>query len=46
MVRPAIRADLLRLLMHATASEWDSMCAQQPPAKRNGLLRRYAPHAA
>ncbi|MGD0560079.1 MAG: hypothetical protein ABSA93_34570 [Streptosporangiaceae bacterium] len=44
--RDAIRSELLELLLHATASEWDAMRAQQPPAKRSGLLRRYAPHAA
>ncbi len=45
--REAIPSELLRLLLHATSSEWDAMCAQQgPPSKVGGLLRRYAPHAA
>lgn len=43
--RDAIRSELLQLLLHAAASEWDAMQAQQPPAKSSGLLRRYAPHA-
>jgi hypothetical protein len=44
--RDTIRSELLQLLLHATASEWDAMRAQQPPTTRRGLLRRYAPHAA
>jgi hypothetical protein len=40
-----IRTELLRLLLHATSSEWDAMCAQQsPPSRLHGLLRKYAPH--
>jgi ATP phosphoribosyltransferase len=40
-----IRSELLRLLLHATSSEWDAMCAQQsPPSRFRGLLRKYAPH--
>jgi hypothetical protein len=45
--REAIPSELLRLLLHAVSSEWDSMCAQQaPPSRIRGLLRKYAPHAA
>jgi hypothetical protein len=44
--RETIPSELLRLLLHATASEWNAMCAQQSPPKSGGLLRRYAPHAA
>lgn len=40
-----IRGELLRLLVHATFSDWDAMCAQQsPPSRLRGLLRKYAPH--
>lgn len=40
-----LSVELLRLLLYATADEWDSMHAQQPPSKTTGPLRRYAPHA-
>jgi len=44
--REAVPSDLLRLLLHAASSEWDSMCAQQaPPSRIHGLLRKYVPHA-
>ena len=41
-----IPGELLRLLLQAASNEWESMSAQQPPPKSNGLLRKYAPHAA
>lgn len=41
----ALPVELLRLLLHATADEWDSMNSQHPPSKTTGPLRRYAPHA-
>ena len=44
--REVIPGELLRLLLQAVSSKWESMCAQQPPPKSTGLLRKYAPHAA